>query len=49
MNCNPNQIKYGVVKAVNFIIKSRLNKNDTEMYSTYNGGESVMLKDSLKP
>ena len=41
MNQNENQIKYGLIKAANFIIDE---KNDIEMYSTHNEGKSVVAE-----
>ena len=40
-----NQIKYGLIKVLNFIInllKDFLKINNTEMYSTYNEGKSAV-------
>ena len=45
MNQNPNQIKYRLIKAVNFIINKwshRWKKNGIEMYSTHDEGKSVI-------
>ena len=39
-----NQIKYGMIKLVNFTIKGFLIINNIEMYSTYNEGKSVITE-----
>ena len=43
------QIKYGLTKAAYFTINQQLlQKNDIEMYSTYNEGISVIIERSIK-
>ena len=39
-----NQIKYGMIKLVNFTIKGLLIINNIEMYSTYNERKSVITE-----
>ena len=39
-----NQIKYGMIKLVNFTIKGFLIINNIEMYSTYNERKSVITE-----
>ena len=49
-NCKPNKI--WVDKGSEFYnrsIRSWLEKNSVELYSTHNKGKSVILKDSLEP
>ena len=43
MNQNANQIKYGS-ECYNRSVKSWLEKNDIEMYSTHNEGKSVVAE-----
>ena len=43
MKQRANQIKYGKIKAANFV-KSWLEKNETKMYSTQNKGKSVVAE-----
>ena len=44
MNMDVNQTKYGQTKAANFTMKSWLEKNDIEMYSTHIEGKSVVAE-----
>ena len=43
MKQRANQIKYGKIKAANFV-KSWLEKNETKMYSAQNKGKSVVAE-----
>ena len=44
MNRNANQIKFEYRMAMNFTMKSFLQNNDIEMYSTHNEGKSVIAE-----
>ena len=44
MNQNANQIKFEYRMTVNFTMKSFLQNNDIEMYSTHNEGKSVIAE-----
>ena len=46
-----NQIKYVLIKEVNFTnrsMKSRLEKNDIEMYSAHNEGKSAVAQKCVR-
>ena len=48
MDLIANQTKYGQIKSVSFTVDEWLQKNDTEIYSTYKEGKSVLAEKFIR-